>query len=203
MASVIQTVFTFPSFTERYSKFGNEHILGCDLIPADCFHCQMTKLCNGLLSGRYSVPAAKDSTDRSQDGISPSMFKALIGKNHAEFSTMRQQDAMEFFEHFMSVTEQQERRFAKDPTSVLKFTMEEKLQCLTCNKVRYKDVPEQILSLFVPLKRKKGVIADAKTPDVEVYESVSFNECLKLYFDGSINEGYTCPSCQQASFARM
>lgn len=33
------------------------------------------------------------------------MFKSLIGKGHPEFSTNRQQDAQEFFLHFINMVE--------------------------------------------------------------------------------------------------
>jgi uncharacterized UBP type Zn finger protein len=38
-----------------------------------------------------------------QAGLKPAGFKALVGRGHAEFSTMRQQDAEEFFSHFLTV----------------------------------------------------------------------------------------------------
>jgi ubiquitin carboxyl-terminal hydrolase 5/13 len=75
----------------------------------------MHKIADGLLSGRYSHPAnysGKPSvlglqhpspTPVFQEGIRPVGFKALIGKGHEEFSTMRQQDSEEFFTHLITV----------------------------------------------------------------------------------------------------
>lgn len=40
-----------------------------------------------------------------QVGIAPRMFKALVGRGHPEFSTNRQQDAQEFFLHFINMVE--------------------------------------------------------------------------------------------------
>ena len=71
-----------------------EHQLQCLLEPANCLQCQLSKLSDGLLSGRYSLPVQEDETEseiRGQDGIAPAMFKTLIGKGYEEFSTMRQQ----------------------------------------------------------------------------------------------------------------
>jgi uncharacterized UBP type Zn finger protein len=34
-----------------------------------------------------------------QDGIRPFMFRLLVGKDHAEFKTNKQQDASEYFHH--------------------------------------------------------------------------------------------------------
>jgi uncharacterized UBP type Zn finger protein len=68
------------------------------------------KLGLGLLSGKYSKPPAEASKskqigDELQPGISPHMFKSLIGKGHALFSTKRQQDAQEFFLHLINTLE--------------------------------------------------------------------------------------------------
>ena len=69
-----------------------EHQLQCFQEPANCLQCQLSKLADGLLSGRYSIQTDETESDiRGQDGIAPAMFKALIGKDHVEFSTMRQQ----------------------------------------------------------------------------------------------------------------
>jgi len=66
-----------------------------------------TKLPTGLWSGRYSHPAQNSSgtpiaidslqhpspTPVFRRGLKPTGFKALIGKGHEEFSTMKQQDS--------------------------------------------------------------------------------------------------------------
>ena len=90
MASILQVLFSIPSFYSKY--YNSNHHISCNLIPADCFHCQMEKLANGLLSGQYSIPIYdEDGEKKGQDGIPPFMFKELIGKGHSEFSSMRQQ----------------------------------------------------------------------------------------------------------------
>jgi ubiquitin carboxyl-terminal hydrolase 5/13 len=69
-----------------------------------------SKLGVGLLSGKYSKPPpegseAKQKNEELQPGISPHMFKSLIGKGHPLFSTKKQQDAQEFFMHFINTLE--------------------------------------------------------------------------------------------------
>jgi ubiquitin carboxyl-terminal hydrolase 5/13 len=91
MSSVIQSLFAFPSFVERYYSTYESHIRSCTSIPANCYHCQTSKLAFGLVSGIYSVPEFKDSADKNQAGISPLMFKNLIGKDSSLFSGVRQQ----------------------------------------------------------------------------------------------------------------
>lgn len=58
----------------------------------------------GILSGRYAKPIDGDET-QYQQGIKPTIFKALVGKGHPEFSTKHQQDAVEFLLHLINVTE--------------------------------------------------------------------------------------------------
>lgn len=45
------------------------------------------------------------------------MLKALIGRGHPEFSTMRQQDAQEFFLHLLSCTDKAHRSTPPTPGS--------------------------------------------------------------------------------------
>ena len=117
MASVLQTIFSLPSFETRYNENAKNHAEVCTVpLPADCVECQMHKVADGLLSGRYSHPAQFSSgtpimtplqhpspTPVFQQGIKPTGFKALIGKGHEEFSTMKQQDSEEFFTHLITV----------------------------------------------------------------------------------------------------
>jgi len=75
----------------------------------------MRKVADGLLSPRYSHPAHSTTLNTTgealqhpsptpvfQAGIKPTSFKALIGKGHKEFATMRQQDAEEYFTHLIT-----------------------------------------------------------------------------------------------------
>ena len=118
MASVLQTIFSLPTFEKRYNENAKNHSEVCTVpLPADCVECQMHKIADGLLSGRYSHPAHfspgmpivldplehPSPTPVFQKGIKPTGFKALIGKGHEEFSTMKQQDSEEFFTHLMTV----------------------------------------------------------------------------------------------------
>ena len=210
MASVLQSLFSLPQFADRYFTKGSAHSLLCqNPDPASCFECQMSKIADGLLSGRYAVPRAADSaanddataehyataengqpistgepvksdTKAFQEGVRPAMFKALVGKSHEEFKTMRQQDAEEFFRHLVGMIQKESRNAgavggtmlddegSRDPTEIFQFEMEEKLQCNECKGVRYKTVPEETLSLPVPFVEKKT--ADSAM-DIDTTES--------------------------------
>ncbi|KAH7911744.1 hypothetical protein BJ138DRAFT_1149823 [Hygrophoropsis aurantiaca] len=183
MASVLQTLFALPAFQSRYfgsippesastsSPKAATHWLTCaQALPAECVECQMLKLADGLLSGRYSVPHGSNQS-QSQDplahpapentpwqaGLKPAGFKALVGRGHAEFATMRQQDAEEFLSHFLTVL----RRFNHqaqgadanadaEPTETFAFGLEQRLECQECHRVRYRIDNMDVLSLGVP-----------------------------------------------------
>lgn len=197
MASVLQTLFSLPAFADRYLTKGTVHALTCtNVSPASCFECQMAKIADGLLSGRYSTPRTVDSpssddataesfapagsgqaesvsepvqstpTKPFQEGLRPSGFKALVGKGHEEFKTMRQQDSEEFFKHLIGIIQRESRSAAAgggtilddegnlDPTETFQFNMEERLQCTECKGVRYKTVSEETLTLPIPFIEK-------------------------------------------------
>lgn len=66
------------------------------------------KLAHGLCSGRYSTPPPEVIEGKKKywnHGIRPNTLKLLVGKNHPEFATKKQQDAQEFFLYLLSLIE--------------------------------------------------------------------------------------------------
>nr|CAG8503511.1 9580_t:CDS:10 [Entrophospora candida] len=167
MASVLQSVFSLANFQE---------------------------------SGRYSNSNEKlgsEDDKREDNGIKPAMFKTLIGKGHEEFSTMRQQDAFEFLQYLITTIERKEHNNPKnDPTRSFKFSIQQRLQCLECKGVRYKNNTESYISVPVPAKRIAGTEENAE----DRYEPVTIEECLDSYTADSIIE-YFCPACDKKASA--
>ncbi|KAJ3052533.1 hypothetical protein HK097_006099 [Rhizophlyctis rosea] len=196
MASVVQSVFALQPFQERYLQMARDHIATCRDDPARCFHCQMAKMADGLLSGRYSQPWSNDEGEtRGQDGIAPNMFKEFFGKGHPEFSTMRQQDAQEFLQHMLSIVEQKERATGTDPTSIFKFALQHRLQCLECERVGHRS--ENNSALTLPLLAKViGVDENGK----KQYAPVNFEEALASTLGDDIRE-FQCPHDQRKTQA--
>ena len=170
--------------------------------PAQDLETQLRKMGDGLLSGRYSFPdPSAHTTENSsevayQRGLAPAMLKVLIGRGHAEFSTMRQQDAFELLLHvFKLITRSQHKAPFRDPTETFRFVMEQRLQCLKCKKVRYSTVEQDNLSIPVPIRK---IPKTSKHPDDEPkkdeYESVSIKECLDNFTAAEIVE-LTCAAC--------
>ncbi|CAI9088609.1 OLC1v1022989C2 [Oldenlandia corymbosa var. corymbosa] len=154
MAATMQVLFSTRSFCSRY--FVNQSLKEAFDIaiadPAVDLNMQLTKLAHGMLSGKYSLPATE-----KQEGIRPRMFKSVIAANHPEFSTMRQQDALEFFLHFFDQVEKvhaqnSSNTWIVDPSTSFKFGIEERIQCPS-GKVAYNQRRDCILSLNIPLHR--------------------------------------------------
>lgn len=190
----------------------------------------MHKVADGLLSGRYSHPANYSSpspparnlehpspTPVFQQGIKPTGFKALIGKGHEEFSTMRQQDSEEFLTYLITVLRRDmhkhkdrsdqgtlspcylqprvSHRMLLDPTQIFTYGMEQRLQCGDCKKVRYRVDNMDVVSVSVPAT-EKGKDQDGMIS----YEDVQLTECLDSLLGLEALE-YACPSCGKSVHA--
>lgn len=162
LAATMQVVFSTSSFCSRYYK-SQSLKEAFETAPADPtldLNMQLTKLAHGMLSGKYSVPAqekdgsfdsATSTTSTKQEGIPPRMFKSVIAASHPEFSSMRQQDALEFFLHFLDQVERANAGSPQlDPSKSFKFGIEERLQCPS-GKVTYNKRVDYTLSLNIPL----------------------------------------------------
>jgi len=157
-----------------------EHHPNCANNPVECFYCQMSKLADGIFSGRYSKEPEKTSEgeEEEQKGIPPRMLKSLICRNHEEFSTNRQQDAYEFFQHLLKITQQQERVSGLDPSKSFQYELQQRLQCSTCGRVRYSSVKQTELSLPIPL--------EAAIPPVTFIEEEKADERAKREFQSKV-----------------
>ena len=205
MASVLQTLFHLPAFQQRYYPSAAQHWATCrEALPASCVDCQMHKLADGLLSGRYahprpggpSAPQAQTTAPVFQEGVRPAGFKALVGRGHEEFATMRQQDAEEFFGHLLTVLRRHAKRAGDavaqgEPTEVFAFGMEQRLECGECRRVRYRVDAADVASVPVPV-REKGKDAEGRT----TYGEVELQECLDVLTAPEALE-YSCPACRK------
>ncbi|KAG9242536.1 hypothetical protein BJ878DRAFT_514899 [Calycina marina] len=195
LASTLQCLFALPQFKKRYYLPDGDVTMIQD--PAQDLETQLRKVADGLLSGRYAVPD-KDipihgSRTPYQKGLAPSMLKHLVGRGHAEFSTMRQQDAFEFLLHvFKLITRSNNSDPSKDPTNAFRFVMEQRLQCLNCKKVRYRTDEQDNISIPVPLKKlPRSATSESKGDE---YEPVTLKECLDSFTASEIVE-LNCSEC--------
>lgn len=210
--SVLQCLFTFPEFAQRY--YLPDDTPPAAQRPAEDLETQLRKVADGLLSGRYSKPdsdvrASEDNPEiPHQRGLAPAMLKHLIGRGHVEFSTMRQQDAFELLLHVLQlITRSNHPPSLPNPVDAFKFVMEQRLQCLNCQKVRYRTDEMENISIPVPIRRiaqRDAVMAESdstadsnkgeKQQQKEEFEPVTFKECLDVFTAPETVE-LTCPSC--------
>ncbi|KAK3375645.1 hypothetical protein B0T24DRAFT_616734 [Lasiosphaeria ovina] len=194
LASILQCLYDLPSFQKRYSGALESALDLSD--PAQDLETQLQKMGDGLLSGRYSKPdsdvvASEHSPELPhQKGLAPAMLKHLIGRGHAEFSTMRQQDAFELLQHLIKlITRSKHTAGREDPTQSMRFVMEQRLQCLNCKKVRYSNDEQDSIFIDVPLEK-----LPAEDGEELKYKPVTLKQCIDNLTTLEVVE-LTCPSC--------
>ena len=196
LASIMQCLFDMPAFRDRYFRPHDD--LPVVPEPAADLETQLRKLADGLWSGRYAKPDTFGTTDNEvayQKGLAPAMLKHLIGRGHAEFSTMRQQDAFEFLQHLFKLIQRSPHAGElKDPTSPFRFTLEQRLQCLSCKKVKYSINEQDNIFIDVPIKKlptEQGADSESKA---DSYNPVTLKECLDN-FTAAEQVELTCSAC--------
>lgn len=93
-----------------------------------------------------------------------------------------------------------------DPVEAFRFVMEQRLQCLSCKKVRYRQDEMENLSVAVPIKRlpkQDTAMADGDKDDKkEEFEPVTLKQCLEDYTAVETVE-LKCSSCSQEGFSKQ
>jgi ubiquitin carboxyl-terminal hydrolase 5/13 len=218
--SIVQALFSTPEFVSRYYR--PDESLPATGKPAEDLEIQLRKVADGLLSGRYSHPdtdvfASEETAEQPhQKGLAPAMLKHLIGRGHSEFSTMRQQDAFEFLLHLLKLVSRSQQssrglyKDATDPVDAFRFVMEQKLQCLSCKKVRYRQDEMENISVAVPIQRipqKDTQMGDSvketdAKKDKEEFEPVTLQQCLDDFTVAETVE-LTCSACNGKGFTKQ
>ncbi|KAJ8126261.1 hypothetical protein O1611_g7376 [Lasiodiplodia mahajangana] len=195
LASILQCLFDLPAFQDRYNISGADLPIVPD--PAQDLETQLRKMADGLLSGRYSKPNSDAIASEHppeiphQKGLAPSMLKHLIGRDHAEFSTMRQQDSFELLQHLIKlITRSHHPAPLVDPTQPFRFVTEQRLQCINCKKVRYSSTEQDSIFIDVPLEK----LPQSKDRESDVYRPVTLKQCLDR-FTGEEAVELNCPAC--------
>ncbi|GAB1319784.1 ubiquitin C-terminal hydrolase Ubp14 [Madurella fahalii] len=194
LASILQCLYDIPSFQERYGSINSSLPDVSD--PAQDLETQLRKIGDGLLSGRYSKPDSDVIVSEHspevphQKGLQPSMLKHLIGRGHAEFSTMRQQDAFELLQHLVKlITRSKHPSGLTDPTQSMRFVLEQRLQCLSCRRVRYSSNEQDSIFIDVPLEK-----LPAEEGQEPKYKPVTLKQCLDNLTASEVVE-LTCLAC--------
>jgi ubiquitin carboxyl-terminal hydrolase 5/13 len=199
-------------------------------LPSDDFFVQIAKFFNGIFNtSRYSLPDIinQSSTSAIRPGsggscgyVEPRFLRFLLGRGHVEFSSARQQDASEFFQHlielysrsYQAISASPERknvlpRLLPCPRDLFSFSVEERLFCSQSRTTRYGTVKgETVLRLNIPLEaaeNKREVdaarSADAKARADQSGEMTNEAKRMKLFEEAKQSPEMMAP---QASLPR-
>ncbi|KAI5953992.1 ubp14 [Candida margitis] len=181
MNSVLQSLFDLDSYQEFFKQLKAKSGVN----PAEDLSNQLLKIYDGLYSGRYSIPSPLKGEDY-QLGIKPFVFKNLIGQNHSEFKTQRQQDAFEFLLYLL---DNLDNEFGLKLNEDLKFVYTEKVICDNC---KHGSLKKELLdNISVPLEetllKSEG--------DQKIYKEVDLIDSFKKVAGPESILEYSCDKC--------
>ncbi|KAI0562705.1 Ubiquitinyl hydrolase [Gracilaria domingensis] len=232
MASVLQMMFSIPEVEHRFKDHAQTLFDSAPEDPTGDLLAMMAKIAVGLLSDRYSKPIPlyeKDpevadglrlssTTSEHYGSVKPFMFKTLVGKGHSEFSTSRQQDASEFFQHLLDKLSRAERtgkaRLQSDSdaaesfvhtSALFGFELEDRIEEFQTKKVRYITRYDNLLSLEIDVsaavnkdqfeefeeQRKKKQRLDEDVEPVTL--QIPLSACIDLYSRNELVEHFRNP----------
>ncbi|KAI0980151.1 hypothetical protein GJ496_004224, partial [Pomphorhynchus laevis] len=227
MNSVLQVLFSTRDFNKRYFEIYTEILDAQSSIygsPVENVEVQLAKIADGLLSGRYSYMPSE-----YKQRIRPYMLKQALCRNHREFSTMKQQDAAEFFLFCMqeirrnnqtlvnSSTELSKNRRI-DSTNQFRFFLEHRSEYINANKCCYTESEEYVIELPVDLNRLTlnqpelidyiekcdAIKKEGKDPSTltSVEPVVSLLDCFDLWKEDEVIKNAIFPGCKQSEEIR-
>lgn len=139
-------LLTVPEFLDAYDK-GADQIFST-VKPLDSyndFNFQTAKLIRSLSSGLYSHEL-EEPTGTKINGVRPTQFRRIVGKDHIEFSTARQQDAEEYVRHFFDKIDHNIKGTI-NPVNSFRFKVVTRFQDAASNRVRYTPRDEYLLAI--------------------------------------------------------
>lgn len=203
MNSVIQVLNSLPEYRHQYYENGQQHLTTCKKIPGDCFYCQVAKVFWGLNSGAYSEKKTKTLTinemeteEEYQEGIKPYDFKILLAKDNVEFSSSRQQDALEYLQWVFDRLDKEEPFIGESTTKNFNFQYVNRMVCTGCNGYKINEVKTNEWKFPVPTPTKEDIEkyyqtlenVDSETRKAKLCEDpeydVKMETCLDLLREG-------------------
>lgn len=220
--SIVQLLCTLPQFKTRYGTTANGDITKHQFFsgvsprsaPNDIL-CQTARVTNALTSGAFSLPPEElDSSSPANPKyrIAPRMFKHLIGKDHVDFRTGQQQDAVQFLQFLLEQLDRAELKFASDMVKTshqFSFQTESRLVCSADQKIKYKNnAPETIWSLRLPMEKAEIISVPSADEEPEQKKqkqgeeknipTVTFDACLEGWAADAVVDDYRWPHLQNA-----
>lgn len=233
MNSCLQLFFSVPDIRDHFVKGSDQYYSRSSSQPSNDLATQLSKLAVGLTTDAeikntknddaMTATSSKEADDGDDDDVAgvsvrPRMFKNLIGKNHSQFSTNKQQDALEFWQHLMSKLETSESTKASAIQSLFEFQAEKRLECAATGRVQYKYESQTMLGLnpgqclesainrddvrayekakkeWDARKSGEGHGAKDEEPPSPVVPIVTFEACVAQKLAKSSIDGWTSPA---------
>eukprot|EP01138_Halocafeteria_seosinensis_P011631 gb/GECG01011881.1/.p1 GENE.gb/GECG01011881.1/~~gb/GECG01011881.1/.p1 ORF type:complete len:888 (+),score=147.22 gb/GECG01011881.1/:1-2664(+) len=152
--------------------------------------------------------------------VTARMLKAVVGRNHPEFATNRQQDATEFLQYTLERMERIERAGQLDNPSggesgfpawlsrMFSFEMETRTQCQQTNKVKYDQRTDNLLMLQIPKEEhpteqestdstKRQKTEPSEGTEVENIKQVPFQRLLDNWKEEELVDDFLSPATNQ------
>ncbi|OQR88189.1 ubiquitin carboxyl-terminal hydrolase [Achlya hypogyna] len=199
--SVLQLLVTIPEVQARY--LSPAVFSPIPPRPALDLPLQFSKVVRGIYSDRYI-----------SEELRPLMFRSLVGAGHTEFSSNRQQDAMEYIQHLLDTLTTKEKaadpaRLATGPlgqlptSALFDFSFEDRIECVASRKVKYVTRHDNVLQLSIPLdaavndsevqenkrQRLASIESEEVPPPKQIVADVPFAACLEQTFASEIIDG--------------
>lgn len=180
--AIIQSLFNDGTSIEKFDFFEDPKVYN-DLLktvvyPNTNVKIQLKKLITALQNNPQQYP----------NGVKPLMIKKLICTGNDEFSSGRQQDAMEFFTYFLNVLENKVLpKENQTLNKVFKFDLVNKMQCTSCKKFKLVETPGESF-VNVPLQE-------------ELAEQDLAEKFFDIFKESDI--GFKCPECDNPMSSKL
>lgn len=125
-------------FSIHSNPMAFRHLENCKKSPATCFTCQLIKLVSVLKDNQYKGEELE---------IRPFMFRYLVGKDHMDFRTQKQQDACEYLMYLFRFIKEAENELKGNFTNYFDFLSVTKFDCPDCDAYYLKENKANLLTL--------------------------------------------------------
>ncbi|EGD75060.1 ubiquitin carboxyl-terminal hydrolase [Salpingoeca rosetta] len=207
MNTVLQVLFSLEEVAATYGTSALDRFLAKNVDnPVTDLNIQLHKVGYGLVSGDYSSPPAEEE---DAPGITPRMFKDVANSGHAEFSSGRQQDAMEYWAYLMDKLQKDARKEKElDVSTLFSFDVEELVRCNASNKVRLSAHQEGHLAVPVTMelmtnkdeydayKARTATAGDAAKDEPVVRPAFDLSALIEASFQPQQVEDWYSPAIQ-------
>ncbi|KAL3119016.1 hypothetical protein niasHT_003799 [Heterodera trifolii] len=185
--SALQVLLIVPDFVRAFT----EELLLRKQPPEinEDFAAQLAKIFIAMKSGNYSREDNKHGAEKEK-GIRPTTFRRIVGRNHPEFSTAKQQDVEEYVRFLFEKVEACSDLSSENPVAAFRFRLVTRFLDELSDCVRYSFRTDNILSVVIPMdlcKESDTVVNGVRR------KSVTLEQCLAATFEEEIIDDYFSP----------